>query len=500
MPKHPHNHDPLDELLRPPQGETEEDRVIRLAQEAEARRRSQAIDESIKAERIEQKKKSVVRLLLLGQSESGKSTTLRHFQRLYTPSAFRAERILWRSVIQLNVVRSVRTILDAVSTARPPLPPPPSDIQSPAEESEDDALSVPHDIDLLKMRLSPLHHVEALLIAKLIPPSQDDTWAPMTASSAGGTLVSPYHYPAYYHRPDQRWHHSQEVFVRPGATSWKGVLAKSFPCATSGRPNSIDDASSTGVTRDEAQQVLHACCGDIISLWNNHFVRQLLTTRKIRLEEAPGFFLNDLQRVTALNYIPSDDDVLRARLKTVGVSEYRCEMEASAGREHGTEWRIVDVGGSRSQVATWVPFFDDVDAIIFLAPISAFDQVLSEDRTVNRLEDSVLLWKAICSNKLLANVDLVLFLNKCDILEAKLKSGIRLAKYVRSYGDRANDLETACKYFRSKFSAIHREYSPLPRKFYGFCTSVTDTTTTAGILASVRDMVVRRHLKQSRLM
>jgi len=224
-----------------------------------------------------------------------------------------------------------------------------------------------------------------------------------------------------------------------------------------------------------------------------------------------------LDRVTALNYTPNDDDVLRARLKTVGVSEYRCEMEAVAGRESGTEWRIVDVGGSRSQVrincfshptlnpfryllATWVPFFDDVDAIIFLAPISSFDQVLAEDRSVNRLEDSVLLWKAVCSNKLLANVDLVLFLNKCDILDAKLTSGIRLSKYVRSYGDRPNDMETASKYFRSKFSAIHREYSPLPRKFYGFCTTVTDTTTTAGILASVRDMVVRRHLKQSRLL
>ena len=27
--------------------------------------------------------------------------------------------------------------------------------------------------------------------------------------------------------------------------------------------------------------------------------------------------------------------------------------------------------------------------------------------------------------------------------------------------------------FRSKFAAIQREYSPSPRKFYGFCTSVT---------------------------
>lgn len=124
----------------------------------------------------------------------------------------------------------------------------------------------------------------------------------------------------------------------------------------------------------------------------------------------------------------------------------------------------------------WAPFFDDgklffslllplscdssvfslttcqlVDAIIFLAPISGFDQVLSEDRTVNRLEDSVLLWKSVCSNKLLAGVDLVLFLNKCDILDAKLKSGTRLAKYVRSYGDRENDLDTVskCKVYTS---------------------------------------------------
>ena len=49
------------------------------------------------------------------------------------------------------------------------------------------------------------------------------------------------------------------------------------------------------------------------------------------------------------------DDVLRARLKTVGVSEYKFEMETAAGRDSGTEWRIVDVGGSRSQVRSPLP-------------------------------------------------------------------------------------------------------------------------------------------------
>ncbi|KAH7882317.1 guanine nucleotide binding protein, alpha subunit [Phlebopus sp. FC_14] len=470
--------DPLEQVLRPPPDETEEDRLIRLAQEAEAARISQAIDESIRAERIQQKKKSIVRLLLLGQSESGKSTTLRHFQRLYTPSAFREERILWRSVIQLNVVRSVRTILDALASLRFPLP----TIDSAGDDSDSALSPQPHQLDVLLMRLTPLRHIEALLIAKLVPPTEDESLSRFGAS--------------YRSHAEPAWR-SQEIFVRPGATSWKGTLAKN--ARRQGRPTSLGNTGMS--TTDEAQEALHASSVDIATLWNDRFVREVLRKRKIRLEELPGFFLNDVDRVTALDYIPSDDDVLRARLKTVGVSEYRCEMEAAAGREHGTEWRIVDVGGSRSQVrATWVPFFDDVDAIIFLAPISGFDQVLAEDRSVNRLEDSVLLWKAVCSNKLLANVDLVLFLNKCDILDAKLKSGIRLAKYVRSYGDRPNDLDNASKYFRSKFSAIHREYSPLPRKFYGFCTSVTDTTTTAGILASVRDMVVRRHLKQSRLL
>jgi guanine nucleotide-binding protein subunit alpha len=114
----------------------------------------------------------------------------------------------------------------------------------------------------------------------------------------------------------------------------------------------------------------------------------------------------------------------------------------------------------------------------------------------------------------------------------------RLQKYIRSYGDRENTLDAVSKCvwrlllyiclvmdvnlldldLRGKFSAIHREYSPNPRKFYVFCTSVTDAATTAGIIASgschflivctksclplpiVRDMVIRQHLKQSKLL
>jgi len=63
--------DPLDEILKPPPDESLEQRQLRLDREAEAKRVSQAIDASIKAERTARRKKRIVRLLLLGQSESG---------------------------------------------------------------------------------------------------------------------------------------------------------------------------------------------------------------------------------------------------------------------------------------------------------------------------------------------------------------------------------------------------------------------------------------------
>ena len=40
--------------------------------------------------------------------------------------------------------------------------------------------------------------------------------------------------------------------------------------------------------------------------------------------------------------------------------------------------------------------------------MSCFDQRLAEDSKVNRLEDSLLVWKRICASKLLENVQLIL--------------------------------------------------------------------------------------------
>jgi len=78
------SNDPLDEVLKPPSDETPEQRELRLEREAEAKRVSLAIDASIKAERHARRKKRIVRLLLLGQSESGMCTALGSYSMFFS--------------------------------------------------------------------------------------------------------------------------------------------------------------------------------------------------------------------------------------------------------------------------------------------------------------------------------------------------------------------------------------------------------------------------------
>jgi hypothetical protein len=171
-------------------------------------------------------------------------------------------------VIQLNLVRSIRTIVDALSDHRY------ISVDSGGEDSDDDSLCVPREFDLLKMRLLPLRHIEALLIAKLVPPNEDE------ATHLGHKGKSNYSISS----GSGRSFHSQEVFVR-GASSWKGKLAEGV-ARIHGRPIS---AGSTGLeTKDEPQEALHSCRQDIMALWSDPIVREILRRRKIRLEEFPG--------------------------------------------------------------------------------------------------------------------------------------------------------------------------------------------------------------------
>ncbi|KIY71108.1 guanine nucleotide binding protein, alpha subunit [Cylindrobasidium torrendii FP15055 ss-10] len=460
---YPADKDPL--FVGPPRHENPEERAARLLADRQAKVVSDAIDEEIFAER-KRAPKAVVKVLLLGQSESGKSTTLKNFQLINSPKAFREERGSWRAVIQFNIARSICIILDAINAAH--VRQSPNGHYLDEGENSKDWPTMTSEHLKLKMRLLPLMQVQDVLLRKLTPHGVE-----YDRNGISEATFTP---------PREAWVNS--------SSQWKGKFRRGIPENAAER----DSFDSARIDFDDPQDpgvILHNCRDDIIKLWTDPAIQKLLELTNQRFYDTSGFFLDSIERVTALKYVPTDDDILRARLKTLGVSEHRFTLKAGNMLSH--DWRIFDVGGSRT-LAAWIPYFDHMDAIIFLAPLSAFDQTLEEAPLVNRLEDSMTLYKSIVSNALLKNTDIILFLNKCDILRKKLETGIQFNKWVISYGDRPNTFEDTSAYLRKKFLGIFKSNSLVTRPFYCHYTSVIDMRTTSHILENVKDTVVRKNL------
>ncbi|KAJ7938435.1 guanine nucleotide binding protein, alpha subunit [Mycena leptocephala] len=487
--------DPLTAALAPPPNETLAEREVRERAEAEARRVSDEIDAQLRRERDAEKKRKPVKLLLLGQSESGKTATLKNFQLLYCKRLWSEERSSWRCVVLLNLVRNMNDILDILgremaATRSVDLPVASSSkVQPPTAipTSNFPPLKFKDKHRLLRLRLAPLRRVQTDLEARLGAAATE-----LYTTSA--TSAAPFDSDSPADAPVIKPHKEFSVHSTNG---WKTALER-FRAA---RRRSGEE---TGVLRkvrdmeDEVADVVAGCREDMRSLWEDRVVREMLSRRKSRIEDSAGFFLNDVDRIARTDYQITDDDIIRARLRTLGVQEYRVTFEH--GHSAGSEWRMYDVGGTRSSRAVWYSYFDDCDAIIFLAPVSCFDEKLAEDRHVNRLEDSYMLWKSVCACKLLARTQLVLFLNKCDLLQAKLMRGAKIRDSVPSFGDRRNDVATATRYFQQHFKEIQRTYSPVQRPFYVHLTSVIDTKSTAVTLGAVEESILRDHLRRADLM
>ncbi|XP_015279040.1 PREDICTED: guanine nucleotide-binding protein G(k) subunit alpha, partial [Gekko japonicus] len=82
---------------------------------------------------------------------------------------------------------------------------------------------------------------------------------------------------------------------------------------------------------------------------------------------------------------------------------------------------MFDVGGQRSERKKWIHCFEGVTAIIFCVALSDYDLVLAEDEEMNRMHESMKLFDSICNNKWFTDTSIILFLNKKDLFEEKIR-------------------------------------------------------------------------------
>lgn len=365
------------EASRDPGSSKERSRERDAAQEREARRRSRDIDAMLARERRAVRR--LVKILLLGAGESGKSTFLKQM-RIINGQEFDKKALLdFRDTIYENILKGMRVLVDAR-----------------------DKLGI--------------------------------SWQSCENEKQGMLVMS-----------------------------WEGRVGGS------------------AVEPSEFQLYVMA----LSALWADAGIQEAYARRsEFQLSESVKYFLDNLDRIGQLNYIPSKQDILFARKATKGIVEHDFVIKK-------IPFKMVDVGGQRSQRQKWFQCFDGITSILFMVSSSEYDQVLMEDRRTNRLVESMNIFETIVNNKLFLNVSIILFLNKTDLLVEKIRT-VDIRKNFPEFRGDPRRLEDVQAFLVQSFSRKRRNRGkPL---FHHFTTAI-DTENIRFVFHAVKDTILQENLK-----
>lgn len=226
-------------------------------------------------------------------------------------------------------------------------------------------------------------------------------------------------------------------------------------------------------------------------------------------------YFDSVSRIGGPNYTPSDQDILRSRVKTTGISETSFNIGELT-------YKLFDVGGQRSERKKWIHCFENVTSIIFLVAISEYDQRLYEDESVNRMQEAMTLFDSICNSRWFIRTSIVgwplffrhlksdkftltrfltpplqiLFLNKIDIFREKLPVS-PISEYFPDYRGGDNNYDAACSFLLDKFVSLNQN---LDKSVYAHFTCATDTKQLAFVLNAVNDVIIQNNLRDCGLL
>jgi len=171
---------------------------------------------------------------------------------------------------------------------------------------------------------------------------------------------------------------------------------------------------------DLAPQTAAILAESISFLWKLPQVKATYENRHhFSFIENMDYFFAKNDQIFDMKYEPTMEDVLRSRARTTGLIEEKFKI-------NDVWFSIFDAGGQRTERRKWIELFEGVTAIIFVAALNHYCTVLFEDERKNAMHESLELFHEIVNAKWFRKTAVVLFLNKNDIFEQRLKEGLTL--------------------------------------------------------------------------
>jgi len=230
----------------------------------------------------------------------------------------------------------------------------------------------------------------------------------------------------------------------------------------------------------------HGFAEAVQELWADDVLAVLFDSPAyISLTDDAAYIFLGAHRITSKEYIPSNDDVLRAPVP-VFTETFLPLGEQSLRLLHVTQ---------RSDWKKWIDSFESVTSIIFCASLADYDRWEEREQTQrNLLSKSIDLFRTVVNSRWFLRASIVLFLTEITALADKLPRD-PLENYLPSYTGGADVLE-ACQYILQEF--LHSNHARLT--VYAHFTDVSDTSCVRFFSAAVQDTILQNRLKDCGLL
>ncbi|PGG97374.1 hypothetical protein AJ80_09714 [Polytolypa hystricis UAMH7299] len=219
-------------------------------------------------------------------------------------------------------------------------------------------------------------------------------------------------------------------------------------------------------------------------MWLDSGVQKAVSRgHEFALHDNLHYYFKSLDRVFSPGWLPNNQDMLHARLRTTGITETLFELGQ-------INFRMMDVGGQRSERKKWIHCFEGVQCLLFMVALSGYDQCLVEDQNANQMHEAMMLFEALVNGEWFKRKPVILFLNKVDLFKEKvLYSPVK--RHFPDYNGQEGDYDAAAKYFADRFRGMTRVPE---REIYIHYTNATDTTLLKATMDSVQDMIIQKNL------
>jgi len=216
----------------------------------------------------------------------------------------------------------------------------------------------------------------------------------------------------------------------------------------------------------------------------------MLQRSRLQLPDGAIYLFENIDRIGSPDYTPTQEDILRVRQRTSGIMEREYKI-------HGVDFKFLDVGGQRNERRKWIHCFEDVTAVMYLAAISEYDQMLYEDEKANRMVESIKVFGDISNNQFFDRVSMILFLNKIDLFHAKVNKApltVCFPEFAARAQPDTEEYEEECKnYIRMKFLDARKRRD---KDIYVHFTQATDTHNVEKVFDDCRKIILKENLRR----